>query len=784
MNRSRFMHVLVIWLLVSYGSASHAGAPAVEIRFTEYGIAHIKAGNFVGAGYGYGWVLARDNLCAVVERAVTLAGERSRVLPAEAEYLDAFAGGAVRNVDSDAVYQYLFPAGDLRRLRGAASGDLRDLVRGFARGFNQYVAEPARAGESCRQSAWFRPLTEDDIWRRIAHVPLLETTASVLREIIAARPPGAAVVAAAPTDSLQRLAAGVALRGASNAVAFGRRGVEGAVGGLSFSNPHYAWQGTERLHAFHMTVPGKINVFGAAPYGLPFAMLGFNDSMGWSITHTTDKRSTLYELRLVPGDPTRYFIGERAEAMRAVSVTVQTAAGPVVRRIWETRYGPIVVGEHLEWSATRAYAFADPERGNIRFADQFLAISRATSVRQVEGELRRYLGAPWSNVTAADAKGEALYANITVAGHVTDAQLARCVVDSPARRYMDLADVTVLNGSDPGCAWTVDRRASQAGVIPASLRPAIIRDDVTFNSNDSHWYSSLEPQSRLEGYQQVIGPERSTRGERTRVAALYSQQVMRGSELTGTAGASPPKWERLFFSSRNLTAELILDDLIEDCRRNAVVAVEGVQFDLSAACSALAAWDRRDTLESRGSALFAEFLRGLEAVPMTGFALAPRYWKVAFDPADPVATPRGFKPSEETREALAKAAYRLMTLKVALDAPLGTVQAVTRNGQRLPMSGSMYTYHMVRPGAVAPGEGITDIRTGDSYIHAVSLQPGKVEGRFIVAYSQSTNAASAHFADMTALFSAQTFADVRFSEAQIRAHQVGETLTFGDRAAR
>lgn len=766
-------------MLCAFSSAA-AGAErssGAEIRYTEYGVAHIEAETYEGAGRGYGWALAQDDLCVVVERTITLAGERSRSMPAQDTYVDPFAGGTVSNVDSDAVYRYLFPSALTRRVRQAASRDMRDLVHGFVDGFNQYVATQAAAGETCREQPWFRPLTEADIWRRIAHVPLLETTAGVLREIVAASPPNAERAESAPGDTLSRLAALETVPGASNAAAFGREGVEGGVGGMSFSNPHYAWHGTERLHAFHMNVRGELNVFGSTAYGLPFPLMGFTDAVGWSITHTTDKRSTLYELTLDPNDATRYMIGARSERMRAVNVMVETQGGPMTRTFWETRYGPVLEGQNLPWDREHAYAFADPERGNLRFADQFLAVARARTVREIQTALDAHMGSPWSNMTAADSSGEVFYSNTSVAANITDAQLEHCVITSPARQYMDLADVTTLNGSDPSCAWTVDRRVQQRGIIPPEMRPAMVRSDVTFNSNDSHWFATLDGGGRLEGFQRVIGPERTMRGERTRIAALYARDIISGSELTGVPGATPDKWERLFFSSRNLTAELILDDVIADCRRDPAVTVEGVAFDLTAACSALAAWDRRDRLTSRGSALFAEFLRKLEAVPMTGFALAPRYWRVPFDATDPVGTPRGFVATDETRQALARAAYTLMSGSIALDAPLGDVQAVTRNGQRLPMSGSMFTYHMVRPGGFAPGRGITEIRSGDSYIHVVSLRPDGVRGRFLVTYSQSTNPQSPHFADMTALFSEQRFADVRFSAADIRAHQVGETMT-------
>jgi Penicillin amidase len=71
----------------------------VEIRYTDFGVAHIKADGFLGAGYGYGLAAARDNLCAIEERTITIAAERSRYLTADAGYNDAFAGGMISNID-------------------------------------------------------------------------------------------------------------------------------------------------------------------------------------------------------------------------------------------------------------------------------------------------------------------------------------------------------------------------------------------------------------------------------------------------------------------------------------------------------------------------------------------------------------------------------------------------------------------------------------------------------------------------------------------------------------
>lgn len=753
----------------------------IAVRYTSHGVPHVTSSSLAGVAEGYGWAFARDNLCLLVEKAVTLAGERSRWLGPDSGYVDLFVGGFIRNAASDAAYRYLLGSAAREGVRRAASPDVRALVRGYVQGVNRHLAADALPGESCREARWFRPLTEADVWRRMAQMPLIETSILLLREIAGAQPPAPGDERGPLPPTLDRAQERAAAAGGSNAFAAGSAVLGRRRGGFTFANPHFPWHGTERLYVAHLTVPGSLDIFGASLYGVPVPLIGFTRAIGWSDTHTTDKRSTIYELTLDPTDPTRYRIGDTWEAMRAVTVSVPTSATDTLRHtIWETRYGPMLVGQSLPWTSTRAYAFADPERGNVRMADTFLAIARARSVAGIRDALQRHHGSPWSNVTAADSAGGVFYGNISVAAYITDAQWARCAVSTPARAFQDLADVTVLSGSDPSCAWTRDPRAPQPGIIPATLRPWTIRRDVVFNSNDSHWLSTPDSAGRLEGYLGVIGPERTVRGERTRVAALYSQHFM-----AGTNALTPRAWETLFFSSRNLLAELVLDDVVADCRANPVVAMaDGSSVDLGSACSVLERWDRTDRLESRGSALFADFMRGLQRVPMTGFALAARYWKVPFDVGDPVGTPRGFVPSLETRRALAAAAARFAAARVAMDAPLGEVQAVVRRDERLPMSGASFTYHMASPAGLVPGRGITDLRLGDSYIHAVTLAPSGPVGRFLVTYSQSTNPASPHFADMTATFSRQGWLDVAFSRDEVTRAQVGPTHRWRSGAAR
>ena len=60
--------------------ARHAlNNPAVTIRTTEYGIPRIVADNYRGLGFGYGYALARENICSMADIYTTNRGERHGV---------------------------------------------------------------------------------------------------------------------------------------------------------------------------------------------------------------------------------------------------------------------------------------------------------------------------------------------------------------------------------------------------------------------------------------------------------------------------------------------------------------------------------------------------------------------------------------------------------------------------------------------------------------------------------------------------------------------------------
>src|SRR3546814_17165532 len=119
--------------------------------------------------------------------------------------------------------------------------------------------------------------------------------------MVAAQPPRSAQAASSvPADFgsvVRRVSYGVG----SNAVVLGKDATTDGRG-LLLGNPHYPWQGILRFYQFHLTIPGKLDVMGAALPGLPVVNIGFTRDLAWSHTVNTSAPFTLYALTLDPAD--------------------------------------------------------------------------------------------------------------------------------------------------------------------------------------------------------------------------------------------------------------------------------------------------------------------------------------------------------------------------------------------------------------------------------------------------------------------------------------------------
>lgn len=740
------------------------GGLSAVIRYTEHGIPHIVAKDYANLGFGTGWAQAADQVCVLADGFVTVRGERSRHFGPDAAP-DGSLSSARTNLSSDLYFRGVRDTRTVEQLLAtpAPAGpgrEVKELMRGWAAGYNAWLKQNRVTDPACRGAGWVGQVTMLDVARRGFAVSVLGGQGRGIDGITAAQPPAAASVARPDADATAKAArelfAADSADMGSNAVAFS--GDVTANGrGLLLGNPHYPWHGGRRFWQSQQTIPGELNVSGASLLGTTLVGIGFNDKVAWSHTVATGVTLNLHQLTLDADDPTVYVVDGRRERMRERTVSVPVKDGaPVTRTQYWTRYGPVVTSLGaslpLPWSSTTAYALNDPNAANMRASDTALAFGKARSTQDMLEGLRRTQGLPWINTIAADSAGHSLFTQSQVLPRITDDLAQRC--STPLGRVTYPASgVAVLDGSRGDCGLGRDHDAVQPGIFGPARMPVLEDAAYVENSNDSAWLTNAA--APLTGYERVFGTVGTPRSLRTRgaiedVAAMADRGRLSVGDL-----------QRQQFANRVPAADLAVADTVRACAQWA--GGDG----LAEACGVLERWDRSMDTHSRGALLFDRFWRRLTAtVP------AAQLWEVPFSAADPVATPNTLNTgSPAVAEALRSAVAELRAAGIALDAPLGEHQFVVRNGERHPVHGgteALGVWNKIEAVWNADGGGYPEVAHGSSHIQAVGWDGGRCPvARTLLTYAQSSNPASPHYRDQTALYSDERWVTTRFCERDI-----------------
>jgi acyl-homoserine-lactone acylase len=780
-GRKRIVVVLAFMLAVLVG----ANAPTscgpqynAQVRWTSYGIPHVQASDWGSLGYGYGYAFSRDNLCTLAEDVVESNGELSR-----------YFGPGGGNLESDLVWALYNSDAKVQESWEQLDGDSQELLRGYARGFNRFLADTGLSGlaEPCRDAAWVRPIDEFDALRVLNKLTLRAGVANFISAIVGASPPAplAANESARPEPAVKtltdahRLLAQVDLpqwnvhEFGSNAVALGSD-LTNDGGGALLGNPHFPWFGINRFHAVHLTIPGRYDAMGSSIYGFPLVNIGFNQNVAWSHTVSTARRFVVRELTLAAGDPTAYVYDGDVIPMTTENVTVQVlqpddSLAPVSHTFYFTQWGPMMILPPLAfWTSATGYTLHDINTENVRGLAQYREMGQAGNMDEFVDAIEDNLSLPWVNTIAASRDGDAYYGDISTVPHVTDAKLFTCA-NTFVAQVLSSIRVYTLDGSTSACDLGNDADAPQDGIFGAGNLPSIRRNDFAQNSNNSYWLAN--PAQKLEGFPQIIGTdEGGQQNLRTRLGLTQIEDRMNGPAGLPGSGFDRQWLQDVLFQNRHHSAELLLPgvDTLCDEEDNDVDLGGGTIVDVSEACAILAAWDATNDSDRVGPHIWREFYGRVNNTP--------NLWAVPFDPADPVNTPRDLNVGDPAVRSqvmidLASAVQRLADGSIPLDTEWGAVHFDTRgDGSVIPIhggSGGSGVYNAISSGGLTDGVGYTPIFAGSSYIQAVSWDGNWPDARAIVTYSQSTDPDSAHFSDMTQLFSDEGWVDLPFQMGEI-----------------
>lgn len=157
-----------------------------------------------------------------------------------------------------------------------------------------------------------------------------------------------------------------------------------------------------RFYQMQLTIPGKLDVMGAALPGLPLVNIGFNRHLAWTHTVDTSKHFTLYRLELDPNDATRYLLDGKSLPLARQTLTVSVkgqdgALSQVEREVYASSFGPVVQWPgKLDWDNRHAYSLRDANLDNSRVLQQWYQINRADSLQALKASVAQLQGIPGS----------------------------------------------------------------------------------------------------------------------------------------------------------------------------------------------------------------------------------------------------------------------------------------------------------------------------------------------------------------------------------------------------
>jgi acyl-homoserine-lactone acylase len=230
---------------------------------------------------------------------------------------------------------------------------------------------------------------------------------------------------------------------------------------------------------------------------------------------------------------------------------------------------------------------------------------------------------------------------------------------------------------------------------------------------------------------------------------------------------------RLKYNTRMLLAERIRPELLA-----AVRATVNASDDLRAGAAALEAWDGTVDAPSRGGVLFQTFWDAYTNAIRQPFA---QRW----DPLNPARTPAGLSDRAEALRQLEAAVRATRAAYGSETVAWGDVNRFRFGSVDLPGDGASGTYGTFRvmrfdrahgsqtrvAGNLGNGQSLLGF--GDAWVLLVDFgEP--VTGWSVLAYGQTTNAASRHSSDQIRIFASHDLRRAWYTESEIKDHTTRE----------
>lgn len=591
--------------------------------------------------------------------------------------------------------------------------DTRAVYEGFAEGINRYIrTHPDRV------ASWARPVfTGHDV----AVTDIGSANTGAAQRLVLRRLQGDSATSRDTANAPAYNEDG------SNAWAFApSRSKSGRA--LLLRNPHLSW--TAGYWEAHITVPGKLDFYGDFRIGSPFAVIaGFNRDLGWATTNNATDLDEVYALTVDSTRSDHYVFDGISVPLRKLTSTAEytTPSGNQreTREFWTTALGPVV-----HRTATTIYVVRSTVAGEYRGGAQFLAMMRASSLKEWRAALAMRARAT-SNLTYADR-----------AGNIFTIWMASL----PSLPHRSGGDSTFIAARTSADIWT---SLVPLDSLPQTLNP---KGGYVHNENDAPHYANLNAVLDPANF-----PANVERGE-LRLRSQLALQLIGGKQKL-----SLEEMITLKHNTRMLLADRVKADLIAAVRSDA--RPQAKSAEVMNAIAVLERWDNTASTTSQGSLLFSVWWSRYAAQARDSTYAEP--WSLQ----QLTTSPRGIGSPALAVQTLAWAATQVQQRYGALDIAWGDVHRVRRGNVDVPVggcSGALGCFRVLSFEQLPDGKRVAN--SGDGWVLAVEFGAKTPRAYSVLAYGQSADSTSVHYADQAAMFARGEFKPVWFLEADVAAH--------------
>ena len=642
-------------------------ASQVTIRRDRFGVPHILAENEEAASFGMGYAQAEDHAVEVARRYVSARGE-------EAKHLGS-------GVESDFRMKRFGNYEGARKNFHRLGPLFQRMMNAHASGFNYYVEK-----HRLELPSWIPVFDGVDVLARSR----AEVMRFALREDLA--PP---------------------LSGSNMWAIAGVRTASGNP--ILLGNPHQPCSAL--FWEAHITVPGKVNFFGATYAGVPVLRHGFNERLGWTHTVNYPDLHDTYALPLDPHKPDHYLFDGQSLPLTQKVISVQVKDAKTETRVyWESHMGPVLRRTH-DQAVTMKSSLLDA----FRYFETWYAMNKAKNFQEFRSILAMNL-LPMFNLAYADAAGNIFYLwNGAVPKRLDDGTDYRRDLPGESGKYV----------------W---RELHKLEELPQLFNPS---GGYVQNCNDPPWYTSLRNLLDPRKYPSYFEP-----GRELRLRTQMSLEMLESQEKFSLDDV-----RKLKFNTKMLLADRVKPDLVKHARQTPNRSAE-----LDRALAVIEAWDNHTAPASKGGVLFQRFWDTYRQAQRQPFA-------VAWDPKNPARTPSGLSDPALAVKHLEDAARWTRATYGSEAVAWGDVHRVRVGDVDLPAGGAPGEYGLFRVMSYASGADARRVaNSGDGWIMTVEFSR-PLKAYSVLAYGQRPGRS-----DQAQLFANHQMKPVWFSEAEIRAN--------------